>query len=501
MKMHIARMTPWAARVAVAAATLLLASTASAVVTTAADMGAAGVGQAPGFNCDPSMSYKMDAGVAKCAIAISATPVGAACAPQANFASGACRYDVPGAPNGGTSNAPNKTAGYTGSVSMTCTNGSWGGTSVTCVPDAPVPVPCAATTLFSGSCSYPVPATADGGSLVAANAMPGYTGSTTAQCTTGVWSTSGATCVPVGPPPPPPPPTPCAAQVVFSGACGYALPAKLDGASITVGTATAGYTGSISALCTSGTWSTSGATCAPVGPPPPPPPASCGATTVGSGSCSYNIPGTTSGSNSTGANTAAGFTGSATLHCASGIWSAVGSTCTATAPPSPPPACLAKIHTSGACSYPLPTTASGASIFASNTTPAYTGGVNASCVAGAWSIGAATCGPLPPPPPTSCAPTSTSWSTWYPPTFGDGATPGHWSACTALVPSISVGASTVVWASATPRPGGMCSWASQSGTRVATCGPGGVWIFAPGGPTGGACSTVMMDLCGGPGGG
>ncbi|MDP2371291.1 hypothetical protein [Rhodoferax sp.] len=385
------------------AISLVVLSSTQAPAREARRSGATAVSQSPGFQCGSGMSYKMDGGQAKCAIAIAAAPTGAACAPQVNYASGACRFDVPGAPNGGTVNAPNKTGGYTGVISMTCTNGSWGGTSVTCVPDVPIPVPCAATTFSAGSCSYNAPATADGASVTPANSTPGYTGSISALCTSGAWSTSGASCTVVAPPGPP-----CAASTVYAGACAYSLPATISGNSAGATTSTPGYSGSITGWCTAGAWSTSGASCAPTAPPPPASP--CPMTVAVSGACSYNVPGTSSGSDSSGFNTTPGYTGTAILSCWNGTWTLGAAACFPIAPPPAP--CAGTVMGSGACSYSVPATTSGTAVSIPTSTTGYTGSYSATCSAGAWTGVSITCNPAP--PPACSATTYSSNSCDYP---------------------------------------------------------------------------------------
>lgn len=362
--------------------------------------GAASVNQSGGFQCGSGMSYKMDGGQAKCAVAIVAAPTGAACAPQLNFASGACRFDVPGAPNGGTVSAPNKTGGYTGSVSMTCSSGTWGGTSVTCVPD-----PCLAFATVSGSCAYSIPGAASGATSSGTNTTPGFTGTASATCTAGAWSVVSATCVPAGPPP-------CAGTMRSSSGCNFSFPATADGATSTVATFTAGYTGTMSLLCNSGAWVSMGpGTCAPAAPTP------CTGTTISSGACVYNVPGAASGATSSGTNTTAGFTGTGTLSCSSGTWSPVSATCVPVPVGTP---CTATTTSSGSCSYSIPGTASGSNSSGSNTTGGFTGTATLLCTNGAWSPVSATCTPAAVLPPCAAGPAVYGACSYWMPATPDG---------------------------------------------------------------------------------
>lgn len=150
-----------------------------------------------GFNCGNGMSWQVEDGVARCAIALAATPTGAACAADPNFTSGACTFSVVASQHGGVVSASNMTTGYTGALSLLCSNGAYGVTSVSCVPN-----PCASTPYSSGGCSYTLPAKLHGQSASASfdSGPGGYSGSISGTCSLGNWSIGGISCV-ANPPP------------------------------------------------------------------------------------------------------------------------------------------------------------------------------------------------------------------------------------------------------------------------------------------------------------
>jgi hypothetical protein len=148
-----------------------------------------------------------------------------------------------------------------------------------------------------------------GQSRTVADSTPGYTGSITASCSNGAVSYSGASCVADD----------CAGYVGGFGACSFNIASLASGGSSSSANTTAGYTGSISYSCangnyTFGDWSQS---CR----------ANCAATTTSSGSCSYSIPALTSGTNTTVADSTAGYTGSITASCSNGSLAYSGATC------------------------------------------------------------------------------------------------------------------------------------------------------------------------------
>jgi len=365
------------------------------------------------------MTYTVVDGMARCTVPQTATPTGASCPANANYTYGACVYSVVGAAHGGIVSAPDKTAGYSGLVSLTCNNGSWTqNPPVTCNPD-----PCSATTTTANVCTYSVPATASGTSVGGVLTAPGsYTGGITGSCNLGSWSFGGATCTP-------PPPANCGATTMTVGACVYPMPGAINATSQTASNSTPGYAGSIVGTCSDGTWTQSGATCTLIPPPPPPPPvvvipppappppppvvvippppppppvvfAPCSATMLTSGGCTYPLPGIGHGASATASNTAPNYTGSITGTCTNGTWSAGAATCAFIPPPPPPPPpvfapCGATTPVWNGCSYPLAAIAHGASTTSINTAAGFLGGLNASCNNATWTLSGATCIPIP----------------------------------------------------------------------------------------------------------
>lgn len=110
---------------------------------------------------------------------------------------------------------------------------------------------CAATNGTSGACSYSFPPTASGSRYTASNTSTGYTGSATAACSSGAWTTTAASCAA----------NTCAPQGVSSGGCSYTLPTTASGSVGSASNVAGGYTGSASATCSAGTWSGVSASC------------------------------------------------------------------------------------------------------------------------------------------------------------------------------------------------------------------------------------------------
>jgi len=172
------------------------------------------------------------------------------------------------------------------------------------------PANCAATSVSSGGCTF------SGGSVSVSPASP-YTGNYSATCNNGGWVSATTSCTA----------PPCSAGPATSGACSFSLPTTASGGSQTVSTTTSGYTGSLTASCSAGSWSSAGATCNPNG---------CSATTlawnVAGNACAGAI-GTASSGGSLTVTDSAGH-GSATFSCTTGSWS--GPTSASCAPPALP---------------------------------------------------------------------------------------------------------------------------------------------------------------------
>lgn len=327
-----------------------------------------------GFECSGGGTWKMDNGVARCFLPLTPAVVGAPCAAISNYSVGFCKYDIVSAPNGATVSENNKVVGYSGAITRSCSNGAWTTVTQTCVAN-----PCPATTTSSGACTYTIAPDVSGHTSSAPNTTLGYTGSTNATCTTGTWSFSGTVCKP----------NDCAATTTTFGACTYSLPTTVSGNSTTQNTTTVNYVGSATGTCNTGVWAIGSQSCTYV-------PLPCAAKTVTSGACSYTLPASASGASVNPLTTTASYTGSIVGSCFDSTWTTGASTCV----PNP---CTGTTVTSGACSYPVAGVASGSTSTGSNTTANFSGSVTLTCTLGSWSAGAPTC------VPTNCAAGTTTF--------------------------------------------------------------------------------------------
>lgn len=176
-----------------------------------------------------------------------------------------------GAPSSGTpctGNAPltahntvtpivvnNTLANHSGSLELTCNNGSWVTGNASCVYTTSV---CPPTAIGWGSgCSRSIATMNNGDTLNGqANTASGYTGSANIACTAGVMSVTGSpTCN-----------ANCTAQSInWSTNCTGSASAMDHGAAAQTVTNTAtGYTGDVNVTCNNGTLSQAGATCSAI---------------------------------------------------------------------------------------------------------------------------------------------------------------------------------------------------------------------------------------------
>ena len=112
----------------------------------------------------------------------------------ATFNWGSCSGSVGATGSGGSATANNSNGGFNGSAVYTCNNGSWSGpSSQSCTPAASG---CATETKTWGAgCSGSLAAASSGNSSTATNSNSGYSGSVTYTCSNGTWgSASGASC-------------------------------------------------------------------------------------------------------------------------------------------------------------------------------------------------------------------------------------------------------------------------------------------------------------------
>lgn len=217
-------------------------------------------------------------------------------------------------------NVGNSTAGYTGTVNAQCLNGVWTNySSISCAPNS------CSTSYQSwgpgGVCGNTLPITGPGSYWTGGNGNSGYSGAASFLCSAGVFvlqSSPAPTCNPAT--------NPCASQSVSWGA---GCSATTTGSMTHLGTqvvnfSNTNYIGSATATCNNGTATASG---------------SCNAHCIASGaatwgSCSAPRPSILHGNSASVSNTASGFTGSATVSCTNGVYSAPSSTsCTVAAVP------------------------------------------------------------------------------------------------------------------------------------------------------------------------
>ena len=130
--------------------------------------------------------------------------------------------------------------------------------------------------------------------------------------------------------------------------------------------------------------------------------ASCGATVMTQGACTYSFPTATSGSKPVIASASPGYSGTGQATCNNGSWGTLSASCAANG-------CSGTTTEFGACSFSVPGLASGNSVVVPTSTSTYTGSVTASCLAGSLTIGSQSCNPTPPPPPAPCAPSTLTW--------------------------------------------------------------------------------------------
>jgi hypothetical protein len=301
------------------------------------------------------------------------------CSHQTLTGSG-CSFSFGAVASGSSATVSTSTAGYSGTATASCSSGVLSLASApTCVPAAPMD--CPAATRAAGACSFSFSALSNGASATVGTSTPGYTGSATASCSSGVLSMTGNSCNPSLP-------ADCPAQSLSAGGCTFNFGSVANGAASTVSTSTSGYSGSATATCSAGALSLTGSSCSPTAP------TGCAAATLSSGACSYTFGPIANGGASTVGTSTPGYAGSATASCSGGALSLLAPSCNA-AQPSPSP-CSASSTSFSACSFSVASLASGASELVTTTTPGYTGNITATCNSGSLTWGGASCNPMPP---------------------------------------------------------------------------------------------------------
>ena len=310
---------------------------------------------------------------------------------------GVCRYPIPALSSGQSQVASTNTAGYGGSVTATCNDGTWSYSGATCEAQSA----CTGGVKNYGKCRFSVPWIAHGGTSDLENYRAGYSGAITASCDNGSLSYSGGWCEADAPPPPPPPPPPttppptstpvvsgCDAAFLARsgerGLCYFNVPALSHGSSSAVSAESWGAAGQITATCANGTLSYSSLTCGASSPPPEAPKANCAATDTTYGSCSFSVPAIAHGNSSSVTDSTAGYTGQVNASCNNGALSYSNQSC------SEDP-CAKGSHTYGSCGFTIPALSAGSSETVADSTVGFTGSVTATCSKGTLSFSARSC--------------------------------------------------------------------------------------------------------------
>ena len=290
------------------------------------------------------------------------------CSAQAVNWSPGCSASVGALSNGQSSNnLANTAANYSGSVNVTCSNGALSQSSASCTQ-----VCTAGTVSWGAGCSASVGQLTNGGSTPVTNGATNYSGNATVTCNNGSRVVSGATCTATAP---------CSASTVSWGSnCSGSVSSASHGETRPASNGNSGYTGTATATCSNGSWSTSGATCNVAYN-------NCNSQTVTWGSgCSATAPFINHGSTSNVNNAAGGRVGSATVSCSNGTATASGN-CYAD--------CTAQtVSWNGTCSAAVGTVAHGGSTNISNTASGYTGSASVACNNGSLSTSGTSCNPV-----------------------------------------------------------------------------------------------------------
>ena len=197
-------------------------------------------------------------------------------------------------------------SGYDGSISATCSSGSWF-TVGSCSPAEceNSAIPAIANGTFTGSGT-----TSHSGS-VSGTCNSGYTGSISATCSFGSWGTSGS----------------CnAASCANSSAPGvlngyFTTSGSTSSGSALIGGCNSGYSGSPSVTCTNGSFGSVSGSCTAT---------SCANSSAPSGSLSngsFPSTGTTSNGSSLSGSCNSGYTGSPSVTCTSGSFGSISGSC------------------------------------------------------------------------------------------------------------------------------------------------------------------------------
>lgn len=357
-----------------------------------------------GFSCGAGMSWVVDGGIAKCKVPDAAGVPGATCSGVSNYTAGQCRFDLPAAGHGVTVSAQNTRSGYSGALSITCNNGSWGTPSFTCdgLPSISVQVtPASVTTgspvtvtwtttnatsvvyACSGAASYSGSwaingstgfATPNVGTVNCTATATGPAGSSTPYAFS--WTVNAAAATPAN----------CGGAATVYGNCVISVGFVAHGTSVQGTNVMPGYTGSGSATCFNGTTIWSSLTCSSNSAT-----SNCPATVYSDGSCSYSIPALSHGANGQGNVVApAGYTGYIYASCNNGSRSYWGNTCTSGGSPGPVP-CGGSSTSHGSCAFSVGALADGQSTLVNTYSAGQSGTATATCSSGTVSWSGASC--------------------------------------------------------------------------------------------------------------
>lgn len=127
--------------------------------------------------------------------ATSCTPVPSSCPGGPTSWGSGCAGNIAATASGSSASASNTNPGFTGTISGTCNSGTWAGMTSSCVATPPPPSSCSGGSTSWGNCSGSFSGAAHGGSMFGNNTVPGYTGSISGTCSNGSWIGIGTTCV------------------------------------------------------------------------------------------------------------------------------------------------------------------------------------------------------------------------------------------------------------------------------------------------------------------
>lgn len=263
----------------------------------------------------------------------------------------------------------NTRSGFTGSADFSCTSSGY--TMVS--GDCRALNPCASGRADWGNgCTANYPQLAHGATQTFSTSGSNTTGTVQLQCVDGLITASNASCARTD--------TPCNNSTIgWGGSCSGATGNIAHGSTATVFNNVGGFTGNVSASCSNGVVSQSGASCTQT----------CAATTLNWGaSCSASVGQSINGQSQSLANATGGYTGSATYICSNGTYQQQSGASCAEAP------CAAGTKAWGpgnACTASFPGISSGSASTQNNTASGFSGSASFSCTRGVYSYSSGSC--------------------------------------------------------------------------------------------------------------